>query len=99
MTSDFSQPTNHPAPAYSNASPADGSDRRRGDDADGPASLRAVLSSIGETLYDWDLASDRITWGANAAAMLRVADVAVLGTGRAYAFRVVRDSGLPASTW
>jgi diguanylate cyclase (GGDEF)-like protein len=68
---------------------------RRNDEPEGPASLRAVLSSIGETLYDWDLASDRITWGANAAAMLRVANISVLGTGRGYAYRVVRDSGTP----
>lgn len=61
----------------------------------GAANLRAVLSSIGETLYDWDMTTDRIVWGANAAATLRVADLAEIGTGRAFAFRVHQDSGTP----
>jgi diguanylate cyclase (GGDEF)-like protein len=59
------------------------------------ANLRAVLSSIGETLYDWDMASDRITWGANAATTLRVPDLGQIATGRAYAYRVLQDSGVP----
>jgi diguanylate cyclase (GGDEF)-like protein len=62
---------------------------------DPAASLRAVLSSIGETLYDWDMTSDRITWGANAATTLRVPDLGQISTGRAYAYRVLQDTGVP----
>ena len=35
-----------------------------------PADPRAILTSIGETVYDWDLATDVIAWSANAADVL-----------------------------
>jgi diguanylate cyclase (GGDEF)-like protein len=54
--------------------------------------LRAVLASIGETLYDWDMVSDRLAWGASAAKTLKI-DVASLGSGRAFAQLVVPDAG------
>lgn len=71
--------------------------QREGSQPGDPAAtnLRAVLSSIGETLYNWDLGSDRIVWGANAASTLRVPDIGLLACGRAYAYRVVQDSGTP----
>src|SRR5829696_8986844 len=36
----------------------------------GPLDPRKVLTSIGEVVYDWDLASDALAWGANAAEVL-----------------------------
>jgi diguanylate cyclase (GGDEF)-like protein len=46
---------------------------------------RKVLTSIGEVVYDWDLPSDRIAWGANAAEVVGVADRARLASGAAFA--------------
>lgn len=57
------------------------------------ADLRAILNSIGETLYTWDIASDALTWGGNAASVLRVEDLAALRTGRGYARLILPDSG------
>ena len=42
---------------------------------------RAMLSSIGVAVYDWDLASDHIAWGRNAAEVLGLADMAGRCTG------------------
>ena len=44
----------------------------------------AVLNSIGEAVYDWDLLTDRLGWSPNAAAVLRVEETRALETGRAY---------------
>lgn len=44
-----------------------------------------ILSSIGEAVYDWDLATDRITWGPNVCDVLGLADAALVGTGLVYA--------------
>ena len=33
---------------------------------------RAILDSIGQTVYDWDLHTDRIQWGPNAGAVIGV---------------------------
>ncbi len=46
---------------------------------------REILDSIGETVYDWDLHSDRISWGPNAAAMFGVANIDAISSGRSYA--------------
>lgn len=73
---------------------APGATMREDGGGDGLAgtNLRAVLASIGETLYDWDVVSDRLTWGASAAKTLKV-DVAALASGRAFAQLVVPDAG------
>jgi diguanylate cyclase (GGDEF)-like protein len=44
----------------------------------------AVLCSIGEAVYDWDMASDRISWSANVRTLLQVTNTAALSTGTAY---------------
>src|ERR687886_241690 len=43
---------------------------------------RAILTSIGEVVYDWDVTTDRISWGVNAADILGAADLSVLSSGR-----------------
>jgi diguanylate cyclase (GGDEF)-like protein len=45
---------------------------------------KAILNSIGEVVYDWDLASDQIVWGPNAADVLGLDDIESLSTGRGY---------------
>ncbi|GGH32364.1 GGDEF-domain containing protein [Alsobacter metallidurans] len=57
------------------------------------ADLRAVLNSIGETLYTWNMQTDELTWGANAASVLRVDDPVALACGRGFARLVTPDSG------
>jgi diguanylate cyclase (GGDEF)-like protein len=49
-----------------------------------PAQLPAILRSVGEVPYAWDMATDALAWGDNAAAVLKVAGAAI-ATGRAYA--------------
>lgn len=55
---------------------------------------RAILTSIGEVVYDWDLASDRIAWGVNAADVLGVGDLAILSSGRDFALVTEPGSGV-----
>jgi len=52
---------------------------------------RKILDSIGQTVYDWDLHSDRIFWGANAASVLGIA-LDAMRTGRAFAEFLSHDS-------
>ncbi len=65
-----------------------GSDGERG-----PLDPRAILTSIGEVVYDWDLASDVISWGLNASDVLGMSDLATLSSGRAFALAVEPGSG------
>ena len=44
-----------------------------------------ILSSVGEVAYDWRIDTDALRWGANAAAVLLIPDIAAVATGRAYA--------------
>ncbi len=53
---------------------------------------RDILSSIGETVYDWDILSDRIVWGPNAQDVLPVINALELQTGRAFAGLTSWDS-------
>ena len=53
---------------------------------------RAILESIGETLYDWDLNTDRLRFGPNAAAALGLTDIEAISTGRAFAERLSPES-------
>ncbi|HUO53997.1 MAG TPA: bifunctional diguanylate cyclase/phosphodiesterase [Rhodoblastus sp.] len=46
---------------------------------------RAILDSIGQTVYDWDLETDSIHWGPNAEALFGFDAAAAFGVGRAYA--------------
>lgn len=53
---------------------------------------RDILSSIGETVYDWNVITDEILWGPNASEVLPVLDQAALGLGRTYAGLISWDS-------
>src|SRR5919205_2425911 len=55
---------------------------------------RAILTSIGEVVYDWDVASDSINWGVNAADVMGAADLTFLTTGRELALITEPGSGL-----
>jgi len=62
----------------------------------GPSSAidaQEILASVGEAPYAWRIDTDALTWGANVAAVLGVADVAALASGRAYAQLVDAQSG------
>ncbi len=50
-----------------------------------PADPNRILASIGLVPYDWRVDTDTIVWGANAAEVLQVRDIAALGSGRGYA--------------
>src|SRR5215218_2502470 len=58
-----------------------------------PLDPRAILTSIGEVVYDWDLASDALTWGVNAAEVFRLQDLGLFSTGKAFAAAVEPQSG------
>ena len=46
---------------------------------------RAILTSLGGVVYDWDVASDSITWGLNAAEVFGVSDLSELSCGKSIA--------------
>jgi len=52
-----------------------------------PAYLDAaqILASVGEVAYDWRIDTDALLWSTNAAAVLLIADLASISSGRAYA--------------
>lgn len=50
-----------------------------------PRDPRRTLTAIGVVVYTWDIASDLITWGPNAAEVFGVADMAAWSSGRAFA--------------
>lgn len=58
-----------------------------------PLDPRAILTSIGEVVYDWDIATDTISWGVNAAEVFGLSDVSALSTGKAYALCVEPETG------
>jgi diguanylate cyclase (GGDEF)-like protein len=49
-----------------------------------PPQLAAILRSVGEVAYVWDIATDALAWGDNVAEVVTVAASAI-ATGRAYA--------------
>ena len=59
---DFGQPDSEPE-----NNETSGSDK-------GPLDLERVLTTVRETAYRWDFASDRIDWAPNAEAVLGIAD-------------------------
>jgi diguanylate cyclase (GGDEF)-like protein len=59
----------------------------------GPLDPRAILTSLGGVVYDWDIASDRIDWGVNAADVLGNADLSILSSGRDLALATEPGSG------
>jgi diguanylate cyclase (GGDEF)-like protein len=44
-----------------------------------------ILASIGEAAYDWDIATDALTWSPDAGSVLGIGDLAAVATGRLYA--------------
>ncbi len=56
---------------------------------------KEILNSIGEVIYDWNLASDRIVWGPNASQILGLSDIEPVSTGRGYGEFLAPES--PAS--
>lgn len=54
---------------------------------------REILSSIGEVVYDWDIGTDRLTWGPNLVEILGPIASEALDTGLGYGERVARESG------
>jgi diguanylate cyclase (GGDEF)-like protein len=61
-------------------------DRQHGSRA--PLDPRAILTSIGEVIYDWDIATDAISWGLNAADVLGCRDASLLSSGKAFALAI-----------
>lgn len=59
---------------------------RRGPDAP------AILASIGGLAYTWDIGSDRLDWGPNAAEVLGAVALADLDTGLAFSARLAPES-------
>lgn len=54
---------------------------------------REILSSIGEVVYDWELGTDRLTWGPNLGEILGPIASEALDTGLGYGERIARESG------
>ena len=55
--------------------------------------LVGVLSSVDETAYTWDLATDRIDWESNAAAVLGLDDATEIETGGGYDRLIAPEHG------
>jgi len=53
---------------------------------------RDILNSIGAVVYEWDIVSDRLTWGANVGEVLAGLPTAALATGAALAEMTASDS-------
>jgi diguanylate cyclase (GGDEF)-like protein len=51
-----------------------------------------ILTSVGDALYRWDIESDVLSWSANAADILSIRDAAALGSGRAFAQLVEKET-------
>jgi diguanylate cyclase (GGDEF)-like protein len=53
---------------------------------------RATLNRLRAVVYDWDIASDRLSWGPNAAETLAAFPASALATGAGFAELVTADS-------
>ncbi len=91
-----SEPASLPAiqPPVHPTAPADAARERKSPPADPAASAapargapdpRAILDSIGQTVYDWNLESDQIVWGPNADLVFGFRNISAFATGRGYA--------------
>lgn len=58
-----------------------------------PRDPRRTLTSLGVVVYDWDIASDRIVWGPNAAEVMGIPAAALWSTGAAFAAAVDGSDG------
>jgi diguanylate cyclase (GGDEF)-like protein len=52
----------------------------------------AILASVGEAAYDWQIDTDALSWSANAGSVLLIRDVAAISSGRAYAQLLEADN-------
>jgi diguanylate cyclase (GGDEF)-like protein len=77
------------APSADTPSVAAAADATWGADARG-LDLVGILSAVGETAYDWDLATDRLAWEGNAHEVLGCAS-AEIATGAAFAHRIAPE--------
>lgn len=59
----------------------------------GPLDPRAVLTSIGEVVYDWDIGSDALAWSANAADVFGLPDMAAFACGGAFGLACEDSAG------
>lgn len=55
---------------------------------------RAVLNSLSAVVYDWDMVSDRLTWGANVGETLAAFPAASIASGAAFSELVTSESEL-----
>jgi diguanylate cyclase (GGDEF)-like protein len=51
----------------------------------GPEASAEIFESVGEAAYSWQLATDALTWSANATKVLGLDSPAAIGSGRAFA--------------
>src|SRR3954470_4292496 len=61
----------------------------------GPVDPHKALTAIGETRFTWDMATDAIAWGPNAAAVLGIPHIGLFETGRALAEASEPEQGTP----
>jgi diguanylate cyclase (GGDEF)-like protein len=50
-----------------------------------PATANEILTAVGEAVYEWTIADDRIAWGDNAAEVFGLASVDGIASGRGFA--------------
>jgi len=70
-----------------------GSDTRSARRERGPLDPRAVLTSIGEVVYDWDIGTDALAWSANAGDVFGLPDMAVFACGGAFGLACEDSAG------
>jgi diguanylate cyclase (GGDEF)-like protein len=51
-----------------------------------------ILASVGEVAYDWRIDTDVLLWGANAAEVLLIGDLAAIASGRGFAQRLEAEN-------
>ncbi|WP_414832590.1 GGDEF domain-containing protein [Afifella sp. YEN Y35] len=56
------------------------------------ATAQAILTEIGETVYEWDLATDKLRWASNAAGALGIPNLRKIENGRDFDTLVDPDS-------
>jgi diguanylate cyclase (GGDEF)-like protein len=70
----------------------DGADARTQSSMDAEVDSVSILTTVDAVVYDWDIATDRLTWSANVEATLAGFSPAALATGAAFAACITCDS-------
>jgi diguanylate cyclase (GGDEF)-like protein len=52
-----------------------------------------ILASVGEAAYDWDIGTDALRWSDNANALLLIADLQAISSGRSYSQLLEAENG------